>query len=440
MDTVVTIPLVVDYLKTHSLAQLKSDYGVEASFAKDGTKMSLNYNQINSKSGVLLSDQCRGLILRVSDEFRINFLRGEQQRLENKLPYGSASWLNCTVGNTKVIAWPFNRFYNHGDSHSKSEQFKWDDGKLSIFEKLDGTLCIVYYDELYKKWCVGTRSVPNADLPIYGNHISLGETTFAELFLKALISTAKTISPYDVDLRNVTRIDEILDLLYKGTTYMFELTTPYTKLVVEHETSSVTLLGARNCNGQELPVDGAQSAFMYCFGGYIPIPKKYKISSINELVEYVNFLPPNKSEGCVVVDSNFNRFKVKSKAYVMASRAKDLVTSSKRNVIEAIIDQTIDDIIPIVSEDIAKGIEDIREKFRVYLASIDKNFNEFIAETGNDRKFFAEKVLLSRDWVAPYFALYDNKGTNVTDWLENLSKTNKLSSSVLKVILDKLGL
>src|SRR5690242_19441494 len=129
--------LVQEFLEKHSLEDLAKEHAVEASFSKDHTIFSLNYNQINVVDSDELSQQCRGLIL----------------RKENLQVLGSE---HAVVGPTRILAYPFNRFFNQGQG--ACAQLDWDN--TILFEKVDGTLCIVYYDALYDQWCVATRSVP----------------------------------------------------------------------------------------------------------------------------------------------------------------------------------------------------------------------------------------------------------------------------------------
>lgn len=59
-----TPPLVSEYLKNHTLEQLRAEYGINFRLSSDLRKVSLNYDMIASPVGVKLVDECRGLILR----------------------------------------------------------------------------------------------------------------------------------------------------------------------------------------------------------------------------------------------------------------------------------------------------------------------------------------------------------------------------------------
>ena len=120
--------LVTEYLKTHTFQQLEDEHGVCARKSSDGSKYSLNYDMIMVKSGDKLAEQCRGLIVRPWSWLGL-VTAGED-------------WKNHVVGDTTTLAWPMDRFYNHGDA--AGAQIDWSDPALRVLEKLDGTMVILY--------------------------------------------------------------------------------------------------------------------------------------------------------------------------------------------------------------------------------------------------------------------------------------------------------
>src|SRR5271166_895148 len=208
--------MVQKYLETHSFGDLVRDHGVYASFSKSGHKFSLNYDQIEAKEADPLSQECRGLVLAKLDGSSMLPSSGE------KSPHPDYS-----PGFTQVLAFPMKRFFNYGQGSAAA--IDWNDPKLTVLEKMDGTLCIVYYDPIIEQWCVATRSVPEADL-LMDN----GLFTFRTLFEKALYDTTGGL-PFE----------QFTALLDKNYTYCFELTTPYNRIVVAYPECRITLLAAR---------------------------------------------------------------------------------------------------------------------------------------------------------------------------------------------------
>ena len=137
--------------------------------------MSLNYDQIEAKETDPLAQECRGLVLSCEDG---HSLLSQAVEVNGKLSYDHIS-----PGKTRILAYPMKRFFNHGQG--SAADINWADPNLAVLEKLDGTLCIVYFDPFTNKWCVATRSVSEADL-LMDN----GIFTFRTLFEKAVEETS----------------------------------------------------------------------------------------------------------------------------------------------------------------------------------------------------------------------------------------------------------
>lgn len=114
--------LVQEYLKSHSLAELKLEHGVN--HRVHNHKMSLNYDMIEAVDSNPLAKQCRGLILGFSNSYVD----------PNKSPFGE----------TVILARPFDRFFNYGQDAAASINFEAKDTRF--YEKLDG--CFLYNTKL----------------------------------------------------------------------------------------------------------------------------------------------------------------------------------------------------------------------------------------------------------------------------------------------------
>lgn len=408
-------PLIVEYLRCHSFQQLEDDHGVVARFSKDGTKASLNYDQILAKNGDPVAEQCRGMIIRPT-QF-------------DKYVFGD-SWKSAVVGRVEVLAWPMCRFYNFGDP--AASEIDWADSGLKVYEKVDGTCIILYWDSLQARWHAATRSVCEADLPISANDMAIGDTTFSQLFLQALTKTREELSGKPVDWV-IDGPDKVIHL-NKELTYVFELVSLHNQIVVVYPEPRVYLLAARHtASGQELDIDTLRIE-------HVRRPKTWEIRDVATLSAFVDSADPSQLEGAVVRDSLFNRIKVKNKTYVLAHRAKDTVTSSVRNALETVIRDKADDVIPLVPNDVADRLRKMQVAFGDYCRAIDARVARFRAEASGNRKRFAEQVNLSGDWGAPYFNLYENRAANAREWFMVMCEKGKLSASSLDTILTKLDL
>lgn len=411
------IPLVVDYLKTHTFQQLEDEHGVCVKYATGENVASLNYDQILVKPNDPLAEECRGMVVRTFD---------------NVDPQ-NVNWKDVIVGRIELLAWPMNRFYNIGDP--ACVQINLSDIDTYVCEKLDGTMIVFYHDALSKQsimgWNCATRSVPRADIPIQNDHIQIKDTTFSGLFWtaleKAYINSLHECDEYDFN----NWLDTAFD---KNVTYVFELTSQYNRVVVKYNDTNVTLIATRRLDtGEEFICHEKLLDF-------IPRPKIWNISSMNDLESFVQSADPSLLEGAVIYNAKFERAKLKNKAWVLSSRAKDLVTVSRRAGLLAIIKGEVDDILPIVDEDIAHKLRDMQEKLIKYAAQIDEQFLDFKIHAGNDRKTFAHMVMASQDWSSPYFNMWENKSSSTLMFIKNAAENGRLSSSILDNILKKINI
>lgn len=401
--------LVQQFLETHTFEDLQRLHGVYASFSKSGHKFSLNYDQIEAKESDPLAQECRGLILSCDHG-------------QSLLPSGflgpKPSYSHICPGKTKILAFPMKRFFNYGQGAAAN--INWADKSISVLEKLDGTLCIVYFDTITDKWCVATRSVPEADL-IMDN----GIFTFRTLFEKALKETSGI--SFDLFTKN----------LNKENTYCFELTTPYNRIVVSYTNCQITLLAARNIiTGQEIDIADLSLEIPG-----IPLVKKYAFTSINQIIEWVSSLDPIQMEGVVIKDGNFNRIKVKNAAYVAFNKCRDTL-SSERNRLEVILLEKEDDVAPFLPDDFAKDLFKIKIGLQNLIKHYDDAYARIKAEADlhnlGDKKFFAKLVTVNNPelWSAPFFQMYDKKCDNFKDFILKNKKGGSWGDSFLDKILD----
>jgi hypothetical protein len=185
---------IVKYIKEYGLSKTIDDFKLKTNICEH--KILLKYNQLESPMEYQEVRECRGLILELD------------------------TW--------KVMNCGFYKFFNVQERYA--DNIDWN--TANIFEKLDGSCLTIYFDWNKNMWCVSTTGTLEAD----GNVNGIDGTTFSKLFWNTIESQSKMFKKYKNDL----------NFLLKGTTYIFELCTPFNIVVKPHTTSSVTLLGARN--------------------------------------------------------------------------------------------------------------------------------------------------------------------------------------------------
>jgi hypothetical protein len=257
--------------------------------------------------------------------------------------------------------------------------------------------------------------VPEADLPAKRGHLIIHDATFADLFWKA------------------TWPEGDLPDLDREYTYVFELTSPYNRVVVRYEELRATLLVARHT------ATGRQVAPEKVGIPGIPLPKKWSLSTPAAVNDFVQNANPAEIEGAVVCDTQFRRLKVKSKAWVLASTTKDAFTLSRRGAIEQIILGHIDDVVPIIDPGAAKELLAMQAAWLSLCETIDHRVAAFRTVAGEDRRLFAQQVLAADEWTEPYFALWVKKAATSREWMVGLAEAGKLTIRLIDIILSKTG-
>ena len=397
--------LVQEFLKNKTFGELAAEHGVYASFSKSGHKFSLNYDQIEAKESDPLAQQCRGLILACKDG---NSLSSQSLAVPGK----KDSYDHLCPGDTCALARPMDRFFNHGQG--ASAEINWSDPNLHVMEKLDGTLTIVYYDTFTNEWCVATRSVPEADLPLDN-----GLFTFRTLFEKAVEESLKL------------KFGDFAKALDPWMTYCFELTTPYNRIVCQYDDCSITLLAVRHItSGDEKDIHHPHVSERYPGVPRVPV---HTLRDVNEILAWVSEQNPLQHEGVVIMDSKFNRIKVKNASYIAFNRARDVLGSSSRNCLELILAEKDDDVMAALPPDIVTNLLRIKDGVRSLIEHHDITFKELMAQNLSKKDLALNLKSKAVDWQAPYFQMFDNKIT-----MREFIAKNKKDGSWGNGFLDKM--
>ena len=283
-----------------------------------------------------------------------------------------------------AVCVPFIKFGNHGESYAND--IDWSTAKVE--EKIDGSLIKVWNHE--NKWIISTNGTIFAYKAHLGSQYDTKSNTpfnnFEELFLKAV-----DIAGLDIKSLNPKY------------TYMFELCSPHTRIVVPHSEIKIYHIGTRDNNTyEELELDiGVEK------------PKTYKYNNLSDIIEMASKLKYCE-EGYIVKDINFNRIKVKSPSYVAAHHL--ISELSDKKLLEIIRKNEIDEFLVYFPE-YKQYIDDLLDKiskFSMYIDSVLKDkINGINFET---RKDFAA-IITKTKFPAFFFSYYDKKVHSQLDWL-----------------------
>ena len=216
------------------------------------------------------------------------------------------------VAALEVVCWPFRKFGNHNESYA--DEIDWSSAR--VLEKVDGSIVKLWYDHAAEKWQFSTNATIRAEEATVE---SFGGVRFGDL-----IRCAKNYG------------DIPFDRLDRTCTYIFELVSPETQVVIKYEETALYHIGTRsNLTGGESEVDiGIQKPASYPLGSLAEC-----LSAAAELNREIRSRDPDEvaREGFVVVDADWHRVKVKSPDYLMMHRLRQIETVSKRSYVEMLL-------------------------------------------------------------------------------------------------------
>lgn len=403
--------LILDYLKTHSLQELRDEHGIK--YNVRGHLVTLAYDQFEASMNNPIACMCRGMV--ITDDAFVPSNVSESIAVDVPLPQA------------RILAFPFVRFFNYGQGDLIFKPEK-------VYEKLDGSMIVMYYDDHKDCWQFGTRNVPDGS-----NTANGGQTSFRELVLKA---AAKHYGYEDPSMASSHGLFWNRFSLVKGMTYIFELMTPENKVVVEHRDYHLYLIGARsgkNDGFQELDVD--QVAASTGFDCAPSFKMKFKDNSkdvLDTLVKFANMRDPLYHEGFVVLGENWQRLKIKSDAYVTYNKVHDL---SQYDILNLILTGEIDDFMAMMPEYQRNLATDLSEKVAHWARSLTHELRLLDRSKGGlaSRKDFAAYVnqnqALSRVAKTIFRAYTENHAILdaqdvIKPWLD--SNTNRYQDGFLR--------
>lgn len=334
------------YLRNHTLDELCDEYKVHIRrHYQHPNLISFKYG-IGSPMDKEVTRECRGLILDEADNWRI-------------------------------VSYPFRKFFNLHEFYA--DPIDWSSAEIT--EKMDGSLISIYnYDDI---WYCSTTGTPDGSAIVS----PISDMTFADLFWKTFIN-----SDYEYPDENFC--------------YMFELTSPYNRIVVPYKESSLTLIGVRSI--KTLKEQTLDVGYEYDWN----VVRSFNLGGLGGLLEASKVLDPMKSEGYVVRDKAFNRVKVKGPRYVELHHLKSSITFS--GLLDVIRQNETNELLAYFP-DIAGKVDKIKALYDALIEKIDKKYKE--VSMIEDRKEFALAVYkLHYSWVL--FGMRDS-GLSAIEVLNN---------------------
>lgn len=323
------------------------------------------YDQCNSDFSIDLVKECRGLILDITDYETNNII----------IPFSI----------------PYFKFFNFGEPYAS--HIDWQTAITS--SKIDGSLIKVvkYNNELL----ISTNGCIDAFKCNLSNQLTCPYKTFGEIVLKAIENEANY---YKI---SEEPIEWFKSLLKPNFTYMFELVSPFNRIVIPYEEIKLYFHGIRN------NITLKEEPILQCgVGTYFSMPKIFPLKTLNDCIDAANSLPWN-DEGYVVCDKNFNRIKIKSLEYLKVHRLANNGNLSIRRAVELFMENDYDEILTYFPE-YKPFFKDIEERFEKLIENIENDFNKLESLKLTTRKEKAIWIKNNSKYSGILFSLLDNCG------------------------------
>lgn len=291
--------------------------------------------------------------------------------------------------NRKIIAKPYRKFFNLGESHAPSlrELEKRKDG--IAMEKLDGSMGISVYDEVSNAFYVSTKGDFDSEQ---------GEWATPRL--------PKSVQD-KAFLRKYTLMWEIICKKY-------QIVIPYDKKGYEE---GLYLIGVRENTSEKLfsPTEVQACAKEYGLKTF----KTYPFSSIQELVDKSKELPFTEEGYVIRFTDDELMVKIKSAEYLRVHRFVSNLSS--KNILDILIageEQNVYDNLGMVPEEYRDDVEATMRNYQKDALDFRKKCYEIFATCPlDDRKTFALHVnsKIPGEYKGFLFKLFENKDPNLID-------------------------
>ena len=363
------------YLRAKSLPQLNEEFAIKYKFSKKYPNLVLLSYSSDSPMEEVICQESRGLILDVNDDW-------------------------------KIVSMAFKAFFNVGNSNAP--HLNWND--VRVYTKHDGTLISLY--RYNNEWLVSTTGGTDASglVSVHdrNSNIKNSDITFADLFWQVFRERGYKL-PTNPEIEHG-------QMRY---TYMFELETPMNRIVVDHKENNLTLLGARDLNTlQEINPEPIAEYFGW------DCVKTWDLKDVQSMKSYLDDLDTVSMEGFVIVDSEWNRLKLKSEKYVLLHHVVGGL--SKKSMVDIILKREEEECRPIFKEvsnlfeEMLEAVERLKEYLEAeYLKYKDIKDQKEFAEALKNHEYRYIFYIARNSKITPSQALYKpNKRSTFINYIE----------------------
>jgi T4 RnlA family RNA ligase len=316
------------------------------------------YSQVDSDFNESIVRECRGLVL-------------DEDTLE-------------------IVSFPFMKFFNVQES--SAAKIDWKTARIS--EKVDGSLIKVV--NVNGDLLISTNGTIDAFKAPLVEQVGCKWKSFGELVREVFFK------------KNIEN-----SMFEEGFTYMFELTSPYTRIVIPYSDIDLHFLGKRdNKTFQETYFTDDQ-----VMSGLFNTPEVYSLKTVDECIDAAKELPWDE-EGYVVCDKDFHRVKVKSPSYCAVHHLKgEGGVMSYRRAVEIVRANEIDEICSYF-EEFRSALEECKSKFWKLVEDCEACWNDYLKVDSSLSTRKDKAIWITQHAKIPglFFGLLDKKVPSVRDF------------------------
>lgn len=219
--------------------------------------------------------------------------------------------------------------------------------------------------------------------------------------------------------------------IQKQITPIFEWCSRKNRIVVDYPEDQLILTGLRY-NNDGLYVD-YQTMLNYATAWNIPVVKAVDGLSVQNIDLFVNQVREwDDGEGIVLRFDTGHMVKVKADQYVLRHKTKEQINSEK-NVINVILDDSVDDLIPLLTPEDANRLQEFQHSFWVNVENVCVDIQDTYKkiDNGQSQKDFATLVVPSLLPQYQPFMFKLRKGFAIKDLvLEQIRKSSGSQSKI----------
>ena len=279
-------------------------------------------------------------------------------------PIGSAVRRECRglifdIGTGSLISHPYHKFFNVGEKEETQLN------KINLYEphvvleKLDGSMI---------------RPIPTPE----GFRLAT-KAGITDVAMNAEVFVADK-SHYNTFIRKC---------IQKGTTPLFEWCSRKNRVVVDYPEDNLILTGMRyNDTGKYVDYEVMKN---YATSWNIPVVKAVDGLAVQNIELFVKQVREwDDGEGIVLRFDTGHMVKVKADDYVLRHRSKDSI-SQEKNVIDCILQDAVDDLVPLLTPEDGERIQRFQKAFLAGLEDVCTDIHDLYKQIdkGQDQKEFA---------------------------------------------------